>query len=231
MIVELDEPSLPAAASPAGFEARSQVMSSVSSRLAAALPRGSVSQVQSLGSQPMVAMTVDAEGLAVLRSEPGVVSVTRNNTNKISTTYTTNINHVGAPTAWAKGDTGAGQAIAIIDTGVDKTNAYLSGKVVAEGCFTSALADRTSSTTTPICPGLDDDIDCNRQRPALPSDQWRVRTRYPCGRHRGRRDGRGWTDGGCSARGHDHLGRRVLADQHEQHLLRCRILDPVRRGL
>ena len=155
VIAQLDEPSLPAAASPAGFEARSQVMSSVSSRLAAALPRGSVSQVQSLGSQPMVAMTVDAEGLAALRSEPGVVSVTRNNANKISTTYTTNINHVGAPTAWAKGDTGAGQAIAIIDTGVDKTNAYLSGKVVAEGCFTSALADGAGGTTTPICPGLD----------------------------------------------------------------------------
>ena len=155
VIAQLDEPSLPTAASAAGFQARTQAMASVGARLAAALPQGSYSHVESLGSQPMVALTVDAKGLAALRAQPNVVRVTRNKFDKVSVTYQPNISRVGAPTAWAKGKTGAGETVAIIDTGVDKTNAYLTGKVVAEGCFTSQLDDGAGGMTTPICPGGD----------------------------------------------------------------------------
>ena len=57
---------------------------------------------------------------------------------------------IGGPTAWASGYTGAGQAVAILDTGVDKAHPFLSGKVVSEACYstTSALSGASS-----ICPG------------------------------------------------------------------------------
>jgi subtilisin family serine protease len=153
VIAQLSD-ALPAVTSPGALGARRAAVSSASTRLAAALPARSVSHVQALGSQPLVAMTVDAAGLAALRAEPDVVRVVRNNPNRISTTYQPNISHVGAPTAWAKGDTGSGQTVAILDSGVDQTNAFLSGKVVAEGCFTSAIFDGTADTT-PVCPGSD----------------------------------------------------------------------------
>src|SRR5204862_211013 len=55
---------------------------------------------------------------------------------------------IGAPTAWASGKNGSGQVIAVLDTGVDQSHPFLSGKVVAEGCFSSNIAG-----TTAICPG------------------------------------------------------------------------------
>jgi len=42
---------------------------------------------------------------------------------------------VQAPTMWANGFTGSGQTIAVLDTGVDRTHPFLSGKVVEEACY------------------------------------------------------------------------------------------------
>ena len=45
---------------------------------------------------------------------------------------------IGADTAWANGRTGAGQAVAILDTGVDKTHDFFNGgKVVSEACYST----------------------------------------------------------------------------------------------
>jgi subtilisin family serine protease len=49
---------------------------------------------------------------------------------------------IGADVAWAAGYSGAGQAVAILDTGVDKTHPFLTGKVIAEACFSSTTQPR-----------------------------------------------------------------------------------------
>ncbi|MGZ3254724.1 MAG: S8 family peptidase, partial [Burkholderiaceae bacterium] len=54
---------------------------------------------------------------------------------------------IGGDKAWAAGATGSGQAVAIVDTGVDSTHPFLSGKVIAEGCY-STNADGARS----VCP-------------------------------------------------------------------------------
>jgi subtilisin family serine protease len=46
------------------------------------------------------------------------------------------------------GYSGAGRTVAILDTGVDKTHPFLSGKVVSEACYST-----NSATTTSLCPG------------------------------------------------------------------------------
>lgn len=59
---------------------------------------------------------------------------------------------VNAPAAWNDGHTGAGWKVAILDTGVDKTHGFLTGKVAADGeaCYSNAggLGNGTS-----VCPG------------------------------------------------------------------------------
>ena len=55
---------------------------------------------------------------------------------------------IGVNTARGWGHTGSGQLIAVLDTGVDRSHAWLSGKVVNEACF----AQRTTGSTAGDCP-------------------------------------------------------------------------------
>jgi len=57
---------------------------------------------------------------------------------------------IGGTTAWSSGYTGAGQAIAILDSGVDKLHPFLAGKVVSEACYSSTNA---ADGATSVCPG------------------------------------------------------------------------------
>lgn len=56
----------------------------------------------------------------------------------------------GGSTAWSMGYSGAGQTIAILDSGVDKLHPFLAGKVVSEACYSSFNAN---DGATSVCPG------------------------------------------------------------------------------
>jgi subtilisin family serine protease len=56
---------------------------------------------------------------------------------------------VQAPQVWALGGRGGGQAVAILDTGVDAAHPFLAGRIVAEACFSTTSAVNNSSTTCP----------------------------------------------------------------------------------
>lgn len=56
----------------------------------------------------------------------------------------------GGAAAWSGGFTGAGQTVAILDTGVDKAHGFLAGKVVSEACYSSTVGAQSASS---ICPG------------------------------------------------------------------------------
>lgn len=55
---------------------------------------------------------------------------------------------IGADDAWALGYTGTGQAVAILDTGVDYDHEFLVGSLVSEACY-SGQGDPDAS----FCPG------------------------------------------------------------------------------
>ncbi len=96
---------------------------------------------------PYMSLLVDAAQLDRLLADPQVVSIyedvpERNLLNdSIPLTHTDKI--------WAKGYTGTGYAIAILDSGVDKTHPMLRGKVLSEACYSTDNAPYETS----LCPG------------------------------------------------------------------------------
>ncbi|MEQ1617592.1 MAG: S8 family serine peptidase [Terricaulis sp.] len=70
---------------------------------------------------------------------------------------------VQAPELWALGGRGAGQSVAILDTGVDAAHPFLAGRVVAEACFSTTSA---ANASTSACPnGQPQQIEAGAARP------------------------------------------------------------------
>ena len=97
---------------------------------------------------PFSVVSVDAEALEVLLALPFVSSVEEDVLE--AEHLSGSIPLINADDAWASGYTGAGQVIAVLDTGVDKTHPFLAGKVVSEACYST---NDPSYACTSICPG------------------------------------------------------------------------------
>jgi len=97
---------------------------------------------------PVLALQIDSAGLSYLSTLPEVAHVSED--RPLAPALAESGPLIGAPAAWASGFAGAGQAIAVIDTGVEKTHPFLTDKVVAEACFSSNDASYSASS---LCPG------------------------------------------------------------------------------
>lgn len=95
---------------------------------------------------PVFTATVTADQFAKLSANPGVVLV------KIERPMYPNLNaslaQINAAPALQSGADGRGRSVAVIDTGVDRTHGFLTGKVVREACFSSNVPALFSS----LCP-------------------------------------------------------------------------------
>lgn len=96
---------------------------------------------------PGMALAVDAVALRVLLDDPAVSAVYED--VAVPPTLFASIPLIDANDAWATGHSGAGQTVAILDTGVNKTHPFLAGKVVSEACYST----NSGSTVTSLCPG------------------------------------------------------------------------------
>ncbi len=97
---------------------------------------------------PFFAARVTRESLEALATMRGVVSIEENGLDRADLASSVPITN--APAAWAAGHTGAGRAVAIIDTGIEKTHSFLTGKVVSEACYVNAGG---AGFGTGTCPG------------------------------------------------------------------------------
>lgn len=82
---------------------------------------------------PALATTVGRVGLARLRASPDVAAVGL--VARVHTDLAESVPLVRADVAQARGLTGKGVTVAVIDTGVDTANADLADDIVAQGCF------------------------------------------------------------------------------------------------
>ncbi|MEV4551077.1 S8 family serine peptidase [Nonomuraea wenchangensis] len=64
---------------------------------------------------------------------------------RVKPSLDTSVKQIGAPAAWAKGLTGAGVKVAVLDSGIDSAHPDLAGKVVARADFTETPDERDVS--------------------------------------------------------------------------------------
>ena len=127
-------------------QARSPLISRVQQSLLTRMGGYNLSSVRRFKYMPHVAMEVDGAALEALASDPEVVTLEED--IRVEPSLETSTALVGAPNAWSQGYSGAGQAVAILDTGVDGDHPFLKGSVVSEACYSGG-----DDYLTPLCPG------------------------------------------------------------------------------
>ncbi|MGZ5780276.1 MAG: S8 family peptidase, partial [Burkholderiaceae bacterium] len=92
---------------------------------------------------PFVVIHANESALTYILGSSDVISVQEDAIMHINLAQSVPL--IGGDKAWAAGATGSGQTVAIVDTGVDSTHPFLSGKVIAEACY-STNSDGAKST-------------------------------------------------------------------------------------
>src|SRR5262249_17106488 len=85
---------------------------------------------------PGFAVNVTSAELEALAADPLVTTITLDRRNR--PVLLQSVPLVGMPNAYALGATGQGYAVAVLDTGSQSDHEFLSGKVIAEACFSNA---------------------------------------------------------------------------------------------
>jgi subtilisin family serine protease len=101
---------------------------------------------------PFVAAEADEAALRVAAAHPDVLAVHEDRLHRPTLAQSGPL--VGAPEAWGMGYGGAGQHIAILDSGVDRNHPFLAGKVIYEACFSTTYAPYEASTACPNGQGM-----------------------------------------------------------------------------
>lgn len=105
-----------------------------------------IDHVKRFTSIPFIAMRLDAASLQKLNSSLLVSGIYEDRI--LHPSDITTIPLTGTSNAWNLGYDGSGQTIAILDTGVDKTHPFLTGKVVSEACYSTPFQTGDAS----LCP-------------------------------------------------------------------------------
>lgn len=158
VIVELSVPTMPdaelsGAAATRQRSAIAAIQQRVLSRLGAVQPpaaleagAAAVANVKTYDTVPLMALTANRASLQQLLDDPDVIRVHED--IPVPPTLATSVPLIGGDVTASEGHTGAGQTVAIIDTGVDKSHPFFGGRVVSEACYSTS-----NSVATSFCPG------------------------------------------------------------------------------
>jgi subtilisin family serine protease len=99
---------------------------------------------------PFMAIEANPSELEALTNLAEVTSIEEDRVATTSDAQSDSVMGMGVTTVWSSVYSGAGQTIAILDSGVDKTHPFLTGKVVSEACYSS---NNATDGATSVCPG------------------------------------------------------------------------------
>ncbi|MEE8294566.1 MAG: S8 family serine peptidase [Sphingomonadales bacterium] len=132
---------------PDGVELLGAVLAGAQSDLEGFMAKQGVERAEPITGLPFMVLEVDRDQLQALLESGQIDAVYE---DKIEQGYLADsVPLIDAPQAWALGATGTGQAIVVLDTGVDSAHLFLGGRVVSEACY-STNSGLNGSTT--VCP-------------------------------------------------------------------------------
>ncbi len=150
VLVELAVP-VQAEAQLAGAEAVAQQRAAIQQAQDTVLSRLtllSAAPARRLHYAPILALDVDLPTLEALRRDPLVVSVTEDTLLLPQLAGSGTL--IGVPAMREQGFSGAGWAVAVLDTGIESSHPFLGGNVIAEACFSTTYAPQH---ITSLCAG------------------------------------------------------------------------------
>jgi subtilisin family serine protease len=151
VLLQLDTPySPPGRLGPAARSRQSERLAAVRAQALRRVATAGARTLRTYDALPYVSVQASTSAVRELRSAPEVLAVLPDEVHRPALSSSTPF--VGAPAAWAAGSTGAGQTVAVIDSGVDSTHVFLAGKVVDEACF-SAGANCPNGTSSQLGAG------------------------------------------------------------------------------
>ncbi|HTM25229.1 MAG TPA: S8 family serine peptidase [Vicinamibacterales bacterium] len=158
VLVELKLPTGPhvaeGASNPAAVVAQRAAISAAAARVLARLQSGGHRVLHQYVTVPYIALEVSAANLEALdNSAQDVIRVMDDPI--VRPVLAQSVPLIEGDQAWASGYDGSGNTIAVLDTGVDSTHPFLSGKVIEEACYSSTV----SGSSQTFCPnGLNEQI-------------------------------------------------------------------------
>lgn len=153
VILQLDVPFAAEGDLSSAFEKRQQ-QNEIADRQAEVMEQMAATSMETVAQFkhiPFMAVRVNAAEIEQLATLLEVISIEED--VPIPHALNSTIPIIGANTAWTNGYTGVGQAVAILDTGLDLDHpAFVTGgsRIVAEGCFSTTDSGYSSQS---ICPG------------------------------------------------------------------------------
>jgi subtilisin len=151
VIVGLEtQPDIAKLVTSAGLSAREDVIRPLQDRFLRSLRNYDPGLVKRLRYSPYVGLEVDAAALKALQESAEVTSIEEDTPSEPNLAQSGPL--IGAAAAWASGSSGAGQTVAILDSGVNSSHPFLAGKVVSEACFSTNGVTANGSVKS-LCPG------------------------------------------------------------------------------
>lgn len=108
---------------------------------------GSTPNLKRFESVPYLALTASPEQLRRLLGDPMVTSIDEDLASPPLLRESTRV--IKAPRLWNRGLDGGGWAVAVLDTGIQRGHGAFAGKLLAEACYSTTAAGRSTS----LCPG------------------------------------------------------------------------------
>jgi len=132
--------------SDAGVAAQRNDIASARRQVLARLAGRSHRVIHEYETVPLLALEIGADAMTELEASPAwVARVVPDTLNRPS--LPDSVPLIGGNTAWSHGFDGTGTMVAILDTGVESTHPFLTGRVTEEACYSS----NTGGSTT-LCP-------------------------------------------------------------------------------